>query len=117
MSTTRTVETIRGGWSHAGADLVVAYLEEVAHELRSRGITVLSLDVRTGKPASGHLTVTSRTPSGEQWPGQLTLVWHAETGWWTEWSRAGAARASHPFVEEADIPPPNLACLVSDMMV
>ncbi|HEX5115133.1 MAG TPA: DUF6292 family protein [Pseudonocardiaceae bacterium] len=118
MSTTKTAETIRGEWAAGTAGLVVGYLEEVAHQLRSRGITVGSIDVRTGRPASGQLTVTGRSPSGEEWTSdQLTLVWHAHTGWWTEWLSDGAARTSHRFLEEADIAPPTLACLVSDMLV
>lgn len=118
MRNTETVETIRGDSTPRTAELVVGYLEEVAHQLRSRGVSVGSIDVRTGRTPSGQLTVAGRGPSGEEWTThQFTLVWHAHTGWWTEWRSNGAARTSHRFLDEADIAPPVLACLVSDMLV
>lgn len=98
------------------ADLT-GFMEDVAGELRLRGVTVGLIEVSPTRPAKGRLVVTGRTtPAGRRQAVKLAVVWRDEIGWSAEWLGPAASRPDQPITDHSDLAAVTVACLVSDLI-
>ena len=110
MSPPRCVEPAREHDAHEA----IRYLEDVAHELRSRGLLVATLDVRAGARLAGSLQVTDEPDAAAR--GGLTLHWHARSGWWTQRASRRSRRRVRCLIGDPDVAPATVACLAADLL-
>lgn len=95
---------------------VIRYLEDVAYELRSRGLLVAAVDVHAGARLTGSLRIAGDESTAAVQCRRLTLHWHPRNGWWTERLSGRSRRRVRCLIGDPDVAAVTVACLAADLL-